>query len=214
MMVGCGGSAPIFVSRWTKAAALAPLPALGVGAACPCDWAPDGVSALGADSAGAESEDVSEGFFAGVSAGASAGVSIVVGAGAGAVTDTLGVAGALMGLAGLIGLTGLVGFVGFVMDLVHVSLTRFHWPQTAWPYGSGQMLCRVKLFCPTKPAWQLSVLASLLTWQVGGFGVQVSPALYQLPWTSCPAAQVVSRCQSSLPLKLAGQARCSVRVEG
>lgn len=133
----------MFVSRCTSAAALAPLPALGVCAACPCDWAPDGVSALGADSAGAESEDVSEGFSAGVSAGASAGVSIVIGAGVGAITGALCMAGALMGLAGLIGLTGLVGLVGFVMDLVHVSLTRFHWPQTAWPYGSGQTLWRV-----------------------------------------------------------------------
>jgi hypothetical protein len=133
----------MFVSRCTSAAARAPLTAPWVGAACPCDWAPDGVSPLGAASAGAESEDVSEGFSAGVSAGASTGVSIIVCTGSGAVTDTLGVAGALMGLAGLIGLTGLVGLVGFVMDLVHVSLTRFHWPQTAWPYGSGQTLWRV-----------------------------------------------------------------------
>ena len=169
------------VKRCTSAAARAPLPALWVGAACPCDGASDGEASL----AGAESEDVSEGFSAGVSAGASAGVSIVVGTGAGAVTDTLGVAGALMGLAGLIGLTGLVGLVGFVMDLVHVSLTRFHWPQTAWPYGSGQTLWRVKLFCPTKPAWQLSVLASLLIWQVGGLGVQLLWVCHS-PQTGCP----------------------------
>jgi hypothetical protein len=115
---------------------------------------------------------------------------------------------------GLIGLTGDSGFVGLVTDLVHESLTKFHWPQTGVPYGSGQMLWRVKSFCPTKPAWQLSVLASLLTWQVGGFGVQVSDALYQLPWTGWLLTQVVSRCQSSDPLKLTGQLRCSVMLLG
>jgi hypothetical protein len=124
------------------------------------------------------------------------------------------VTGADMGLTGLIGLTGESGLAGLVMDLVHESLTKFHWPQTGEPYGSGQTLWRVKSFWPTNPAWQLSVLASLLTWQVGGFGVQVSPALYQLPWTSWPLTQVVSRCQSSVPLKLAGQLRCSVMLLG
>jgi hypothetical protein len=117
-MVGCGGKAPIIVSRWTNAAARAPLPALWAGAGCSCDWASDGESPLGADSV---SGDDSEG----VSAGASSGVSIVIGAGSGAVTDTLGVTGALMGLIGDSGL------VGLVTDLVHVSLTRFHWPQIA-----------------------------------------------------------------------------------
>ena len=34
-------------------------------------------------------------------------------------------AGALMGL------TGDSGFVGLVTDLVHESLTKFHWPQIA-----------------------------------------------------------------------------------
>ena len=115
----------MIVKRCTNPAAFAaPLAALGVCAGCPCDWAPDVVSVF----AGAESEDVSEGFSAGVSAGASAGISIVIGAGTGAVTDTLGMTGALMGLIGLIGLSG---FVGLVTDLVHESLTKFHWPQIA-----------------------------------------------------------------------------------
>jgi hypothetical protein len=78
-----------------------------------------------------------------------------------------------MGFTGLTGETGDKGLVGFVTDLIHESLTRFHAPQMAWPYGSGQLLCRLKSFCPTKPAWQASVLASLLIWQVGGFGVQL-----------------------------------------
>lgn len=121
------------VKRCTSAAARAPLTAPWVGAACPCDGASDGEASLD----GAESDDVSEGFSAGVSAGASTGVSIIVCAGAGAVADTLGVTGALMGLIGLSGL------VGLVTALVHESLTKFHWPQTAWPYGSGQMLWRV-----------------------------------------------------------------------
>jgi hypothetical protein len=69
----------------------------------------------------AGSDEVSAGF----SDGASVGVSIVViGAGVGAITGALGMAGALMGL------TGDSGFVGLVTDFVHESLTRFHWPQT------------------------------------------------------------------------------------
>jgi hypothetical protein len=45
-------------------------------------------------------------------------------------------AGALMGL------TGDSGLVGLVTDFVHVSLTKFHCPQIAWPYGSWQTLWR------------------------------------------------------------------------
>jgi hypothetical protein len=57
-------------------------------------------------------------------------------------------------------------------------------------------------------------LASLLTWQVGGFGVQVLLALYQLPWVSWLLTQVVSFCQISVPLKLTGQLLCSVMLLG
>jgi len=154
MMVGWGGSAPIIVNRCTNAAARAPLPALWVGAAGACDGAADGVSPLGADSAGA---------LDWVSAGASAGASIgaVGGGGGGGATG-----------AGATGLTGDSGLVGLVTDLVHESLVRFHWPQMGEPYGSGQTLCRMKSFWPTNPAWQASTLASVLVWQVGGFGVQ------------------------------------------
>jgi hypothetical protein len=61
----------------------------------------------------------------GDSAGASAGISVIIGAGGGAITGALDMAGALMGL------TGDSGFVGLVTDLVHESLTKFHWPQIA-----------------------------------------------------------------------------------
>jgi hypothetical protein len=115
------------VSRCTSAAARAPLPALWAGAAGACDGASDGESLL---VAGAGSDDVSAGFSAGASAGASIGAGGGGGGGGGAG-------------AGATGLTGDSGFVGLVTDLVHESLTRFHWPQTAWPYGSGQMLWRV-----------------------------------------------------------------------
>jgi hypothetical protein len=40
----------------------------------------------------------------------------------------------------------------------------------------------------------------MLVWQVGGFGVQLSPALYQLPSMALPLLQTVSFCQSSNPL--------------
>ena len=113
MMVGWGGNAPIIVNLCTNAAARAPLPALGVGAACPCDGAADGISPLGADSAGA-----SAGFSAGVSAGASAGASIGAGGGGGGGGGGAG--------AGATGLTGDIGLVGLVTDLVHESLVRFH----------------------------------------------------------------------------------------
>jgi hypothetical protein len=59
------------------------------------------------------------------SAGASAGISVIIGAGGGAITGALDMAGALMGL------TGDNGFVGLVTDFVHESLTKFHWPQIA-----------------------------------------------------------------------------------
>ena len=128
-IVGCGGNAPIIVSRCTRAAALAPLPALDAGAGLAADGA-----ALGAG------ESLVDPLLAGASAGESDGVSIVViGAGAGAVTGATGVTGAAMGLTGLIGDSGLVGLV---TDFVHESLTRFQLPQTAEPYGSGQTLWR------------------------------------------------------------------------
>ena len=130
MMLGWGGSAPIIVNLCTNAAARAPLPALEVGAAGACDGAADGVSPLGADSAGA-----SDGLSAGVSAGASAGVSIGAGGGGGGGGGAAG--------AGATGLTGDSGLVGLVADLVHESPVKFHWPQTDWPYGSGQTLWRV-----------------------------------------------------------------------
>jgi hypothetical protein len=61
---------------------------------------------------------------------------------------------------------------------------------------------------------QLPDWLSLLGWQLGGFGVQVSPALYQLPSTGWLLTQVVSFCQTSVPLKLAGQLLCSVMLLG
>ena len=62
---------------------------------------------------------------------------VVIGAGVGTVTGATGIAGADMGETGL---TGDSGLVGFVTDLVHESLVKFHCPQTAEPYGSGQTL--------------------------------------------------------------------------
>lgn len=112
MMVGWGGNAPIIVNLCTNAAARAPLPALGVGAACPCDGAADGVSPLaGACGSAAGSDDC-------VSAGASAGASIGAGGGGGGGGGGAG--------AGATGLTGDIGLVGLVTDLVHESLVRFH----------------------------------------------------------------------------------------
>ena len=119
------------VSLCTSAAARAPLPALWAGAAGTCDGAADGESLL---VAGAGSDEVSAGFSAGASAGVSTGAGGGGGGGGG------GAGGADIGLTGL---TGDSGFVGLVTDFVHESLTRFHWPQTAWPYGSGQTLWRV-----------------------------------------------------------------------
>jgi hypothetical protein len=115
------------VSLCTSAAARAPLPALWAGAAGACDGAADGESLLAA----AGSDEVSAGFSDGTSVGASMGAGGGEGGGAG---------GADIGLTGL---TGDSGFVGFVTDLVHESPAKFHWPQTAWPYGSGQTLWRL-----------------------------------------------------------------------
>lgn len=53
IIVGWGGSAPIIVSRWTIAAAFAPLPAVDAGAGLAADGAALDESA-GADSLGAD----------------------------------------------------------------------------------------------------------------------------------------------------------------
>lgn len=98
---------------------------------------------------------------------------------------------------------------------LHVSCVSCHWPQTGEPYASGQVLWRVYVLLPVWFSPQASWRFSLPAWQLGGAGWQVLATLNQPLSTGVlvEVGQFCSRFQVSLPIWLAGQARCSVTAE-
>ena len=85
----------------------------------------------------------------------------------------------LFGFSGLIGLTGLATLFKFVAVILQVSNIVDHAVQVGEPYGSEHIEVLCSCNNPSNPAWHVSVLVSVDSIHVGGFGVQLLEVVVQ-----------------------------------